>query len=234
MSPLQLQGPASGTVMEALLGPSIHDLGYFRLRELELGDIPLVVSRTGWSSELGYELYLRDGARGDELWERVMAAGRPFGLQPGHTSTIRRIEGAMLSYRADADLDTNPYELGLGRLVDLDVEADFIGKRALRRIHREGVTRRQVGLVIAGDPLDGPNTSFWPVRLGGDVVGKVTSAIRSPRLERNIALAMVAIGAAELGTAVEVDTPTGARGATVVELPFHDPRKSLATGSSRR
>jgi glycine cleavage system aminomethyltransferase T len=105
------------------------DLRYYWLREVELDGIPLTVSRTGWSSELGYELYLRDGSRGDELWERIMAAGVPLGLKPGHTSSIRRIEGGMLSYHADADIDTNPYELGLDRLVDLDMAADFIGKR---------------------------------------------------------------------------------------------------------
>ena len=228
VSPLQLQGPKSGDVMEALFGEGIHDLKYYWLREVEVDGIPLVVSRTGWSSELGYELYLRDGSRGDELWERIMSAGAPLGLKPGHTSTIRRIEGGMLSYHADADIDTNPYELGLGRLVSLDIQADFIGKQALRRIHDEGVTRRQVGLVIGGERLDGPNTSFWPVRHDGAPVGKVTSAIHSPRLEKNIALAMMSVGSDVLGAEVEVETDSATRHATVVERPFFDPKKSLA------
>ncbi|MDA0221256.1 MAG: glycine cleavage system protein T [Proteobacteria bacterium] len=228
VSPLQLQGPKSGEVMKALFGESIMDLRYYWLREVELDGIPLVVSRTGWSSELGYEFYLRDGARGDELWERIMAAGAPLGLKPGHTSAIRRIEGAMLSYHADADIHTNPYELGLDRLVNLDMEAEFIGKAALARIRDEGVTRRQVGLVIEGAPLDGPNTTFWPVRKRGNAVGKVTSAIHSPRLEQNIALAMVDAECAELRTVLEVDAVSGPLRATVVERPFFDPRKTLA------
>lgn len=228
VSPLQLQGPASGEIMKALFGDSIADLRYYWLRELTLEGIPLVVSRTGWSSELGYELYLRDGSRGDELWEKIMAAGAPFGLQPGHTSTIRRIEGAMLSYHADADIHTNPFELGLDRLVDLDMEAEFIGKRALRRIRAEGVRRRQVGLRLDCPRLAGPNTTFWPVRSGAEVVGKVTSAVYSPRLEQNIALAMVATECAETGIALEVATPSGAAPARVVEKPFYDPRKRLA------
>jgi aminomethyltransferase len=233
VSPLQLQGPKSGMVMEALFGAGIHDLRYYWLREVALDGIPLVVSRTGWSSELGYELFLRDGSRGDELWEKIMAVGQPFGLRPGHTSSIRRIEGGMLSYRADADLDTNPYELGLGRLVSLEMEADYIGKEALRRIHDEGVSRKQVGLVIEGDPLPGPNTSFWPVHYEGAAVGKVTSAVYSPRLDQNIALAMVSVGAAELGTEVEVATDSGPCGATVVDRPFVDPRKSLPTARGK-
>ena len=228
VSPLQLQGPKSGEIMKALFGESIMDLRDYWLREVELDGIPLVVSRTGWSSELGYEFYLRDGARGDALWERIMGAGEPLGLKPGHTSAIRRIEGAMLSYHADADIHTNPYELGLDRLVNLDIDADFIGKAALARIRDEGVTRRQVGLVIEGAPLDGPNTTFWPVRKCGNAVGKVTSAIYSPRLEQNIALAMVDADCAELRTEVEVDAVSGPMRATVVERPFYDPRKTLA------
>ncbi len=232
VSPLQLQGPKSGKVMEALFGEGIHDLKYYWLREVELDGIPLVVSRSGWSSELGYELYLRDGSRGDELWETIMAAGTPLGLKPGHTSSIRRIEGAMLSYHADADLHTNPYELGLGRLVNLDIDADFIGKEALRRIHDAGVSRKQVGLVIHCDRLGGPNTSFWPVQHSGATVGKVTSAIYSPRLEKNIALALISVGVAELGTEVDVVTAMGPCPATVVERPFFDPKKSLAAATS--
>jgi glycine cleavage system aminomethyltransferase T len=151
VSPLQLQGPQSGKIMRKLFGERIDTLRYYWLEEFELAGIPLVVSRTGWSSELGYELYLRDGSRGDELWELIMAAGQDFGLKPGHTSSIRRIEGGMLSYHADIDADTNPYELGLGRLVDLDMDAEFIGKAALKQIFAQGVTRKQVGLHLGGD-----------------------------------------------------------------------------------
>lgn len=228
VSPLQLQGPKSGQVMKALFGESIMDLRYYRLRMVELDGIPLVVSRTGWSSELGYELYLKDGSRGDELWEKIMAAGEPFGLKPGHTSSIRRIEGGMLSYHADADIHTNPYELGLDRLVNLDMEGDFIGKAALRRIRAEGVRRRQVGLVIDGAPLKGPNTTFWPIHREGARIGKVTSVVYSPRLKQNIALAMVETAFAEIGTTVEVLAGSVSNGARVVQRPFYDPGKTLA------
>jgi aminomethyltransferase len=234
VSPLQLQGPQSGKIMQALFGDSIMDLKYYWLREVELDGIPLVVSRTGWSSELGYELYLRDSSRGDELWEKIMAAGQPFGLKPGHTSSIRRIEGGMLSYHADADINTNPFELGLDRLVNLDMEADFIGKAALRRLKEQGVTRKQVGLIIEGEPLKGPNTSYWAIRKNGETIGKVTSAVYSPRLKQNIALAMVSVEHAVLGEEVEVVNKTGlvneagTERAIIVERPFYDPQKKLA------
>lgn len=227
VSPLQLQGPASGQIMTALFGDTLHDLKYYWLREINLKGIPLVVSRTGWSSELGYEIYLRDSQYADQLWEMIMAAGQPFGLQPGHTSTIRRIEGGMLSYQADADLTTNPFELGLDRLVDLEMDAPFIGKQALQQIRDQGVQRKQVGLIIKDEPMQGSNTTFWPVFKGQHVVGKVTSAVYSPRLEANIALALVATEAAILGTELVVEMPDGVRQAIVVEQPFYDPKKQL-------
>lgn len=231
VSPVQLQGPKSGNVMTALFGEDIMDLRYYRLREVELDGIPLVVSRTGWSSELGYELYLRDGARGDELWEKIMAVGQPLGLKPGHTSTIRRIEGGMLSYHADADIHTNPYELGMDRLIDPDMDADFVGKAALRRFRAEGVSRKQVGLHLDCPPLPGPNTNFWPISKDGEAVGTVTSAVYSPRLEQNIALAMVSIEHTALGTDLDVETDGATAKATVVEKPFYDPKKKIAAAA---
>ena len=223
VSPLQLQGPRSLEIMQSLFGEEIRQLRYFRFREMTLDDIPLVVSRTGWSNELGYELYLRDGSRGDELWRRVMDAGEPLGLRPGHTSTIRRIEAAMLSYWADMDISTNPFELGLGRLVDLDMETEFIGKAALRRLRAEGIRRQLVGLEISGQPLEGPNTRFWPLFAQDKQVGKVTSAVYSPRLDRNIALAMVATDCAATGSRLRLFDPVDGTAATVVDKPFIGP-----------
>ncbi|MDC3122992.1 glycine cleavage system protein T [Alphaproteobacteria bacterium] len=229
VSPLQLQGPKSGDIMAKLFGESIKDLKYYWLREIELEGIPLVVSRTGWSSELGYELFLRDGSQGDKLWETIMTAGKEYGLQPGHTSSIRRIEGGMLSYHADADIHTNPFEVGLDRLVSLDNEINFIGKEALRQIKQDGIKRKQVGLEIVCDPLKGPNTNFWPISINGKFMGKVTSAVYSPRLKKNIALAMLDIQFSELGQLIEIHTDFGQQQGVVVEKPFFDPKKAIAS-----
>jgi len=227
VSPLQLQGPNSGKVMQELFGTGISDLRYYWLEQKELDGIPLVVSRTGWSSELGYELYLLDGSRGDELWEKIMAAGADHGLAAGHTSSIRRIEGGMLSYHADMDIGTNPYELGLSRLVNLDNSNEFIGRDALQKFRDNGVTRKQVGLEISGTALAGANTTFWPIVSGSQTIGKVTSAIYSPRLEKNIALAMVAAEYADEGTEIQVQLPESVLAATVVKKPFYDPNKAI-------
>ena len=137
----------------------------------------------------------------------------------------------MLSYHADMTLANNPYELGMDRLVDLDMEADFVSKTALSRIKEQGVSQKLVGLEINGDPFVGSNDYFWPVLKEGDQVGIVTSAIYSPRLEKNIALAMISIDHTALDTTLQVDKQGEKRACTVVPMPFHDPRKSLATAS---
>ena len=229
VSPLQLQGPKSGEIMKAVFGEEIEHIKYYWLKEFELNGIPLIISRTGWSSELGYEIYLRDGSRGNELWDYLMEIGKPLGLSPGHTSTIRRIEGGMQSYQADMDCNVNPFELGLDRLVDLEMDADFIGKNALKKIKEEGVKRRQVGIVINCPPLDNSNTNYWPIFIDSKEVGFVTSAIHSPRLNKNIAMAIVSIDYSSLNTTASVETPHGTYPVKVVEKPFYDPKKHLAS-----
>ena len=229
VSPLQLQGPTSGEIMVKLFGDDIKDLKYYWLREYNLDGIPLIVSRTGWSSELGYEIYLRDGAKGNQLYEKIMEAGKEHGLQPGHTSSIRRIEGGMLSYHADADINTNPFELGFDRLVNLDSDINFIGKEALKKINQNGIKRKQVGVEIDCSPLSGPNTTFWELKKDNINVGKITSAVYSPRLKKNIALAMVSIEHSEIGNKFQVTTNEGAFNCVIVEKPFYDPKKKIAS-----
>ncbi len=227
VSPLQLQGPKSINIMRELFGDKITKLKYYWFIQTELNGIPLVVSRTGWSTELGFELFLRDKSKGNQLWELIMATGKPFNLKPGHTSTIRRIEAGMLSYHADADINTNPFELGLDRLVDLENNNKFIGKNALIKIKDEGIKRKQVGIVIECDPLKGPNTNFWKILKNNREIGKVTSAVYSPRLKQNIALAMVSIINSEIGSKIEIKIGDKIYEGVIVKKPFYDPNKII-------
>ena len=229
VSPLQLQGPTSQEIMVKLFGEDIRDLKYYWLREYKLDGIPLIVSRTGWSSELGYEIYLRDGSKGNELYEKIMEAGKEHGIEPGHTSSIRRIEGGMLSYHADADIHTNPFELGFDRLVNLDTDINFIGKEALKKIKQEGIKRKQVGLELDGEPLQRPNTTFWLIKKDNTQIGKISSAVYSPRLKKNIALGMVDINHSEIGNKFEVTADDKKFNCTIVEKPFYDPKKKIAS-----
>ncbi len=230
VSPLQIQGPKSKGVIQALFGDEILNLDYYFFKETQLDGIPVVVTRTGWSGEVGYELYLRDSREGERLWERIMEAGKPYGIVPTGPSDIRRVEAGILNYGADMTLENNPYEVGLGWLVDLDQEADFIGKEALARIKSEGVRRKLVGVEIEGGPL-AFNMTRWPILADGVGIGEVTSAIYSPRLDRNIGYAMVPIEKAGLGQRLTVAVADiGERRATVVRKPFFDPEKELPKG----
>ena len=226
VSPLQVQGPKSKHVVKALFGERITELPYYQFLEASLDGIPVIVTRTGWTGEVGYELYLRDGSRGDELWEKVMEAGKPYEIRPTGPSDIRRIEAGILNYGADMTIADNPFEVGLGRLVDLDKSSDFIGKQALKRIATEGVKRKLVGIEIQGPPIEF-NMTKWAVARDHTRIGSVTSAIHSPRLKKNIGYAMVPIEYAAVGSELTVQTPGGERGAVVVEKPFIDPKKEI-------
>lgn len=227
VSPMQVQGPKSKELVARLCGDDVRDLKYYWFLEKEIDGIPVIVTRTGWTGEVGYELYLRDGSRGTDLWNRVMEAGEDLGIAPTGPSDIRRIEAGILNYGIDMTLDTNPFEVGLGWQVDLEQEADFIGRAALQRIEAEGPDRLLAGVEIAGEPLD-LNMTRWPVRADGPEVGFITSAVWSPRLERNIGYAMLPVERAELGTRLDVEVAEGdVRQSTVVPRPFVDPSKEI-------
>jgi glycine cleavage system aminomethyltransferase T len=234
VGPVQIQGPKSKEVVVDLFGEDILDLPYYFMRPYEVDGMPVLVSRTGYTGELGYEIYLFDASRnGMRLWDAVLEAGRPHDLAVIGPCHIRRIEGGILAWGADMGLDTNPYEVGLGYdwMVDLEQKADFIGKDALARIKQEGPKRKLAGVEISGDSLgaysDGSMPDFFGVKHGSKLVGRVTSACYSPRLEKNIGYAMLPIEFAELGTELEVDVDGGGRQAVVVEKPFIDPKKEI-------
>lgn len=222
VSPLQLQGPKAPEVARGLFGDIAIEMEYFHMRQLELDGIPLVLSRTGWSGELGYEIYLRDGNRGEELWEKVMAAGKAQNISPAAPNMIRSIEGAILSYGSDITRNDNPWTVGLGRLVDLDLEADCIGKDALKKIHAEGTKRRLFGVQIDGERIDS-NDSLWPVQSNDRVIGHVSRCAYSPRLKKNIGFVNVPTECAVDGTLLRIETPSGLADARVVPVPWFKP-----------
>jgi glycine cleavage system aminomethyltransferase T len=227
VAPVQVQGPKSREVVQDLFGERVGRLSYYEFFETQLGTIPVVVTRTGWTGELGYEIYLLDPARGSDLWDGIMEAGRRYDIAPAGPSDIRRIEAGILNYGVDMTLETNPYEIGLERLVNLNKPEPFIGRDALKRISSEGVRRKLVGVEIDGANLD-LNMTKWPVHAAGARVGQVTSAVYSPRLKKNIGYAMVPIEHSPLGTSLNVGTPDGERAAVVVSMPFIDPAKAVA------
>jgi glycine cleavage system aminomethyltransferase T len=235
VAPVQIQGPRSKEVMTELFGQRVLEVPYYSFMEAKLDGMDVVVTRTGYSGEVGYEIFLHDATRnGMRLWDTVFEAGRPHGLEVIGPCHIRRIEAGILAYGADMWLDTNPFEVDMGYswMVDLDQEADFVGKDALRRIKAEGPRRKLVGVEIAGPSLgtyvDNEMVDFFPVLLGDrDPVGQVTSACWSPRLEKNIGYAMLPVELAEFGAELEVEAPRGRSAAVVVPKPFYDPAKTI-------
>ena len=225
--PLQIQGPRARDVARALFGDGILSLKYYYFREAEINGIPVVVTRTGWTSEVGYEVYLLDPSRGTELWERILEAGAPYDIRPTGPSDIRRIEGGILNWGADMTWEHNPFEVGLERLVDFDMKGECLAMEALRRIRARGIERRLAGVVLDGDRFPALNFTKWPARSGGREVGQVTSAIYSPRLEKNIGYCWLPVALATPGSMVEVQSEWGLRIAIVTSMPFVDPEKRI-------
>ena len=225
--PLQIQGPKSRDVVRSLFGDGILDLKYYFFREATVDGIPVIVTRTGWTAEVGYEVYLLDPTRGTELWERIMKAGAPYDIRPTGPSDIRRIEGGIFNWGADMTYENNPFEMGLERLVDFGMAGECVAMEALRRIGDRGVERRIAGVELSGDPFPALNFTKWPAYAAGTRVGKVTSAIYSPRLRKNIGYCWLPTRLAVTGAAVDVESEWGPRTATVVPLPFVDPEKRI-------
>ena len=228
VAPVQIQGPKSVMLMEKMFGPQVKDIPYYGLIHDTLNGHPVTISRTGFSAEIGFEIYLHDAMlHADDVWPYILEQGREFELHVIAPSHIRRLEAGILSYGQDMDIENNPYEVRLGWQVDLGKEK-FIGKEALARIKEEGVSQRLVGLKVGGEPITWYNEDFYLVkdRDTGDDVGYVTSAFWSPNVGSNIALAVMPRTHWRRGTRVKVGLPKdGIVDAEVVRVPFFDPTK---------
>jgi aminomethyltransferase len=229
VSPLAIQGPKSFDVAADLFGDWVRELKYFWSREIEFQGMPIILSRSGWSKQGGYELYLREGSYGDQLWETVMEAGKPYDIQPSTPSSIERVESGLLNYWEDVTEGTNPYEVGLGKFVDLEQETNFTGKEALKEIKEAGIRRKLVGLKIHSDPIY-QQAEPWAVELSDTPVGNITSAVYSPDLDQNIAYALITIECSEEGTQLLVDIDGEKILTTVTKLPFIDNREIVWSG----
>ncbi|MGR3539945.1 MAG: glycine cleavage T C-terminal barrel domain-containing protein [Hasllibacter sp.] len=218
-APMAVQGPKAVDVVADLFGDWVRSIRYFWFQRAELGDIPVFVARSGWSKQGGFELYLLDPDRGEELWHRVREAGRPYGIGPGGPTTPERTESGLVSVGGDTDALTNPFEVRLGKFVDLDVPDDVVGIQALRRIKAEGVRRHQLGLVLDGDAPDPLGLSWERIVKDGERVGDMTNCVWSYRFGANIGYALIST-ALRPGDRVEVLREGGPVAAELRELPF--------------
>ncbi|MEM7564271.1 MAG: glycine cleavage T C-terminal barrel domain-containing protein [Pseudomonadota bacterium] len=224
--PIQIQGPLSPQIVSTVFGDDILDLKYYHWMKSSVNGIEVVISRTGFSSEIGFEVYLLGDERGNELWETIMAIGAPLGLSPGSPNRIRRIEGGVLDFASDMTPDENPLEMGMERLIDFS-KVDFIGKTALERARDEGVKRKVTGVFMSGNAFQKNNEHRWPVLQGNDQVGAISSAVYSPRLKRNIGFALLDAELDLTQAALRADTAEGMRDIEITRMPFVDPDKKL-------
>lgn len=227
VSPLQIQGPKSVALMEKMFGARVRHIPYYGLLHDTLNGHKVTISRTGFSAEVGFEIYLHDATLwADEVWPHIMEQGREFNLRVIAPSHIRRLEAGILSYGQDMDIEDNPFEVRLGWQVDLN-KRYFIGKEALTKIREDGVRQRLVGLKMGGEPIVWYNESFYPVK-DAELrdVGYVTSAFWSPNVGSNIALAVMPRSHWKRGTRVKALLPNdGLVDAEVARAPFFDPTK---------
>ncbi len=222
VSPLAVQGPKAEDLMAAVFGAAVRQIRFFRFARLEFRGRPLVVARSGWSKQGGFEIYLDDAAQGHALWDALWEAGKPFEVAAGCPNLIERVEGGLLSYGSDMTRANNPLECGLDRYCQLDGAIEFIGRDALRRLRDEGVARQIRGVRFGGEACPAC-TSLWPVVADGGVVGQVTTAVWSPRFEANLGFAMIERGHWEPGQQIAVNCPDGSeRQGVVATLPFTD------------
>lgn len=218
--PLAVQGPLAEEVVAAVFGEEARQIAFFAHVCLPFRDRSLVVSRSGWSVQGGFEIFLDDTSLAEALWDAVSLAGEPHGIRVGYPHPIERIEGGLLSYGNDVTRSDTPLQAGLERYCDgLDAGVECLGANALLRERETGVDRRISGVELDGDRFTGV-VPPWAVRAAGATVGQVTSAAWSPRLERTVCLAMLSLEACTAGTEVDVDTPAGPRHGHTLDLPF--------------
>lgn len=219
VSPMALQGPKAEDVVAHVLGDWVRGLKYFWFRETEINGIPVAVQRSGWSKQGGFEIYLKDGKRGTELWNIFKEAGRPWGIGPGAPATAERTESGLVSVGGDTDEATNPFEVRLGKYVDLAVPDDVVGIKALRRIRAEGVRRHQLGLVLEGDAPSPLRFRREDITRDGRRIGMMTNCVWSWRMKANIGYALIDAGV-PAGETVQVQRDHGPVAAKLVDLPF--------------
>lgn len=219
VSPMAVQGPGAEEVVAHVFGDWVRDLRRFAFREAQVEGIPVVLARSGWSGQGGFEIYLTDGSQGTRLWELVREAGRPWGIGPGTPNASERVESGLLSYGGDTDAHTNPFEVRLGRYVDLQAPDDTVGIEALRRIRAEGPRRHQLGLVLEAEAPLSLGFGWGEIRRDGARVGSLTNCVWSYRMERNIGFALVEV-ACSAGDEAEATIDGAPVRGRLTELPF--------------
>mgnify|MGYP001793355945 FL=1 len=216
VSPLAVQGPKADDLMARVFGEDIRNVRFFRFGWFDFEGVPMVIARSGYSKQGGFEIYMPDTALGMPLWNALMAAGQDLDVRAGCPNGIERIEGGLLSYGNDMTDDNTPHECGLGRFCNTQTAIGCVGRDALLRVAKEGPVKQVRPISIHGGPASAADR-VWPILANGKKVGEITSSAWSPDFETNVSIGMVRMTHWDAGTKVEVETPDGMRDATVLE-----------------
>ena len=216
VSPLAVQGPKAEDLMARVFGEGVREVRFFRFGLFEFQGKFMVVARSGYSKQGGFEIYVEGSHLGMPLWNALMEAGRDLDVHAGCPNLIERIEGGLLSYGNDMNDDNTPHECGLGRFCDTQTAIGCMGRDALLRVAKEGPVQQIRALEIAGDAVPGCDR-VWPLMAGEKKVGQVTSAAWSPDFKTNVAIGMVRMTHWDEGTTLRVEAPDGPRDAVVKE-----------------
>ncbi len=216
VSPLAVQGPQSEALMARVFGDQARDIRFFRYKRLSFNGRDMIVARSGYSKQGGFEIYVEGSENGMPLWDALFEAGQDLNVRAGCPNLIERIEGGLLSYGNDMTLQNTPLECGLGKFCNLPENAEYIGKAALQYALEHGPKRQIRAVSIHGEAVS-PNMQPWQLLQNGVPVGHVTSAAWSPDFQTNVAIGMVDASCWNDGTELSVDTPSGQRPAIVRE-----------------
>jgi aminomethyltransferase len=224
-----IQGPVAAAILAPLTGVILDDLPYYGIAQGKVAGVPALVARTGYTGEDGFEVIV-DVAAAGRVWDALLEAGTPMGAVPvglGARDTLR-LEAGMPLYGNELGPDTTPFEAGLGRVVKLAKDGDFVGRAALEKASAEGPRKLLVGLAVRGR---GIARHGYDVFVGDRRIGVVTSGTQSPTLGQPIAMAYVTPSEAEPGTIVDVSIRDQRVPAEVVPMPFYRRPAALAGGT---
>ena len=226
VSLLQIQGPKSSALLTKMFGIEITKLKYYWLKKIKFQDIDLIISRTGWSGELGYEIYLSDYSKGSYIFNKILEQGNEFSLKVGSVNQARRIESGILSWGVDMSQNENPFEVGLGRLVESKTEKDFIGKKAVEKLSKLKQKTVLVGIKLYSESFLN-NETFWNITKDQKIIGKLTSVSYSPRLRYNIGLGLIETEFSDVGTKFNIEAYDELVKSEIVPLPFMEKKQMV-------
>ena len=228
--PLAVQGPKSEELLISIFGEEIKKIKFFNFRVMDFMGTKQIIARSGYSKQDGFEIYFKTHEEhfdkvemGENLWDAIWKAGQKFNISPGCPNLIDRIEGGLMSYGNDFTKENNPLECNMENYCKEDAEHDFIGKLALEKIRKDGITQKIRGIIFEGSPCSAIGQPLAVLTHDNKKIGQITSGIYSPKIGKNIGLSMILKDYWDIGQSIIVETLDGEkRQGTITSLPFQE------------